>query len=226
MKTLNHFQIPAVSKLFSGLTEEQANDILTATGAVSIAYDKGEKIVEQWTKATHHFLVVSGEVHSYYDHANGRRSVNGVFRHGESFGLVFAFSDLRENPSNAIAVKDSEIIKIPLVDIINNEMLIETSARRRYIQNAVNIMSQSAFKSRLRSFVLEQPTVEERIRTYLNEKSKHAGSREFDIPLDRQELSDYLSCDRSTLCSTLTKMRDKGLIDFSKNRFWIRVPFE
>lgn len=226
MKTLHDFHVPAVSRLFSGLTSEQAKDILTALGAITIAYTKGEKIINQWTKATHHYLVVSGEVHSYYDHTNGRRSVNGVFRHGDSFGLVFAFSDLGENPSNAIAMSDSVVIKIPLVDIINNDLLIETKARRRFIQNSVNIMSQAAFESRLRSFVLEQPTIEGRIRTYLNEISKHNNSCDFVIPFDRQEFADFVCCSRQSLCMTLTKMREKGIVDFSKNHFWIRVPYE
>ena len=226
MKQLEDYTIPKQSKLFSGISDEQAIEILTKIGAKTIAYNKGETIIEQWTKASHHYLVVSGEVHSYYDHTNGRRSVNGVFKHGESFGLVFAFSDLGENPSNAIAVTESIVIKIPIVNIINNDFLIETNARRKFIQNAVNIMSQSAFNARLRSFVLEQQTIEERVRTYLNEKSKHVNSCEFEIPLDRQELADFLSCDRSALSATLGKMRDKGLIDFSKNHFWIRVPFE
>ena len=226
MKTLHDFHIPAVSRLFKGLSNEQANDILTAIGAVTIAYDKGETIIEQWTKATHHYLVVSGEVHSYYDHTNGRRSVNGVFRHGDSFGLVFAFCDLGENPSKAVAVADSVVIKMPLVDIINKEFMIETVSRRRFLQNAVSIMSQSAFEARLRSFVLEQPKIEDRVRTYLNELSKHANSCEIEIPFGRQELADFICCSRQSLCMTLTKMREKGLIDFSKNHFWIRVPFE
>ena len=226
MKQLSDYTIPKSSRLFSGISSEQAVEILSKIGATTLAYDKGETIIEQWTKATHHYLVVSGEVHSYYDHTNGRRSVNGVFRHGDSFGLVFAFCDLGENPSKAVAVKDCVLIKMPLVDIINNDLLIETKSRRRFIQNAVGIMSQSAFNARLRSFVLEQPTIEERVRTYLNEKSKHVNSCDFEIPLDRQELADFLSCDRSALSATLCKMRDKGLIDFSKNHFWIRVPFE
>lgn len=226
MKTLNHFPIPAVSKIFSGLTADQAKEILSAIGAVTVSYDRGEAIIKQWTKATHHYLVVSGEVHSYYDHTNGRRSVNGVFRHGDSFGLVFAFSDLHENPSNAVAISESVVIKMPLVDIINNDLLIETIARRKFIQNAVNIMSQSAFNARLRSFILEQPSLEYRVITYLNELSKHTNSCDFDIPFDRQELADYLVCDRTSLCTTLSKMKAKGLIDFSKNHFWICVPFE
>lgn len=224
MKTLTNFHIPAMAKLFYGLTHKEATEILAAIGAVTISYSKGETIIEQWTKATHHYLVVSGEVHSYYNHENGRRSVNGVFKHGESFGLVFAFSDMRLNPSSAIAYADSIVIKIPIVDIINNDFLIETRTRRIYIQNAVNIISQAAFKSRLRSFVLEQSRIEDRLLTYLNEKAKHVGSNEMDVPFDRQELADFLACERSSLCTVLGKMKDKGVIDFSRNHFTVRKP--
>lgn len=211
-----------MSKLFAGLSSVQASDILTALGAVTLSLHKGEKIINQWTRATHHYLVVSGEVHSYYDHPNGRRSVNGVFKHGESFGLVFAFSEMRMNPSNAAAYTDATVIKIPIVDIIHNDILIETEARRQYIQNCIDIMSQSAFKSRLRSFVLEQPTIECRLSSYLIEKSKHVNSDEFDVPFDRQELADFLACDRCALCKAISKMKAKNLIDCYKNHFTIK----
>lgn len=221
MKKLNNFAIPAVSKLFSGLTEKQSTDILSALGAVTIAYERGETIFEQWTKATHHYLVVSGEVHTYYSHTDGRRSINGVFRHGDDFALVFAFSEMKEIPSAAVAVRDSVVIKIPIVDIINNDVLIGMKERRRYIQNGVDVISESAFRARLRAFVLEQPTIEGRVMAYLCEKAKHTGSMEFEIPFSRQEFAEFLASNRCALSSVLGKMRDKGLIRFDGNRFRI-----
>lgn len=223
MKPQDIFSVPAGSRLFNGLTRDQANDILHALGAETLAVKKGDVIVKQWSKATHHYLVVSGEVHSHYTHTNGRRSVNGVFRSGDSFALVFAFSELKENPSTAVAVRDSVVIRIPIVDIINNELLIGKKERRTYVQNCCDIISQSAFRSRLRAFVLEQPTIEERVRTYLGEKAKHFNTCEFDIPLDRQEFADFIACDRSSLSSVLSKMKEKGLIDFRKNHFRIKA---
>ena len=50
-------------------------------------------------------------------------------------------------------------------------------------------------------------------------ESRKAGSQEFVIPFDRQQLADYLNVDRSALSKELGKMRDEGLIEFRKNAF-------
>ena len=41
----------------------------------------------------------------------------------------------------------------------------------------------------------------------------------FTIPFNRQQLADYLSVDRSAMSSALSKMREEGILDFSKNQF-------
>ena len=46
-----------------------------------------------------------------------------------------------------------------------------------------------------------------------------AGSSEFDIPMDRQQLADYLAVDRSAMSAALGKLRDEGVLTFRKNHF-------
>ena len=145
--------------------------------------------------------------------------MNGAFSHGDVFGIVFAFSDLKFNPSTAIAFTDATVIKIPIVDIIHNDLLISTPIRRQYIQNVVNIIAQSAYIARLRVFAIAQPRLKDRIMTFLTEKSKHFHSNEFDIPYNRQELADFLCTDRTTLSSELGKLQSNGVIKFHKNHF-------
>lgn len=205
---------------------DQANEILHALGATTLTFRKGETILTEWSPVTHYYLVVSGSVLSFYLKPDGKRSVTGTFSQGDVFGLLFAFTKEKLNPSSAIATSDTTVIRIPIVDIINDDTLIRTSIRRRYIQNAVNTISQSAYVARLRAFVLSNTSVEQRISCYLNELSRHAGCAEFDIPFDRQELADFMDCDRSTLCTTLGKMKAKGIISCHKKRFKIIVPFE
>jgi CRP-like cAMP-binding protein len=41
------------------------------------------------------------------------------------------------------------------------------------------------------------------------------------IPLDRQQLADYLGVERTALSKELGKMKREGLIDFKKNDFMI-----
>ena len=46
-----------------------------------------------------------------------------------------------------------------------------------------------------------------------------AGTAEFDIPLDRQQLADFLAVDRSAMSAALGKLRDEGVLEFRKNHF-------
>lgn len=189
---------------------------------MTVAYDKGEASIEQWSKITHHFLVVSGEVHSYYYHPDGRRTVTGAFRPGDDYGLLFAFSEMREHPSIAIATTDSIVIKIPIIDITSNPLLTRNSHGIQYIQNVVETIFQAAFRGRLRSFVVSHKTIEGRVMVYLNEKAKHFGRREFDISLDRQEFADFIDCDRSTLCTVLSGLCRAGTISVDHNHFILK----
>ena len=43
-----------------------------------------------------------------------------------------------------------------------------------------------------------------------------------DIPLNRQQLADYLSLDRSALSKELGKMKKEGLLDYHKNSFVLK----
>ena len=49
-----------------------------------------------------------------------------------------------------------------------------------------------------------------------------AGSKEFTIPFNRQQLAEYLSVDRSALSAELGKMRDEGMLEFWKNQFKLK----
>ena len=55
--------------------------------------------------------------------------------------------------------------------------------------------------------------------SYLSAESQRHASASFSIPFNRQQLADYLAVDRSALSKELGKLRDAGVLTFSKNRF-------
>ena len=57
--------------------------------------------------------------------------------------------------------------------------------------------------------------------SYLNAMSLQKGTKEFDIPFDRQQLADYLNLERSALSKELGKMQREGIISFRKSHFII-----
>ena len=61
-----------------------------------------------------------------------------------------------------------------------------------------------------------------RLLSYLSHQAELQGSRYIDIPLNRQQLADYLSLDRSALSKELAKMKQDGLLDYHKNSFVLK----
>jgi CRP-like cAMP-binding protein len=67
--------------------------------------------------------------------------------------------------------------------------------------------------------ILFNRTIREKLIAYLSMESKKAGDKEFFITFDRNELADYLAVNRSAMSRELGKMREEGILDFSKNKF-------
>ena len=55
--------------------------------------------------------------------------------------------------------------------------------------------------------------------SYLNAMSLQKGTKEFDIPFDRQQLADYLNLERSALSKELGRMQKEGIISTRKRHF-------
>ena len=49
-----------------------------------------------------------------------------------------------------------------------------------------------------------------------------AGSLYFTIPLNRQELADYLSVDRSAMSAELSRLRREGYLDYERSHFRLK----
>ena len=67
--------------------------------------------------------------------------------------------------------------------------------------------------------VTSKRTTREKLLSYLAIQAKNAGSFNFEIPFDRQELADYLEVERSGLSAEISKLKKEGIIDNYKNYF-------
>ena len=72
--------------------------------------------------------------------------------------------------------------------------------------------------------VLSRRATADRLMAYLRAVSKQNGSREFDIPLDRQGLADYLCVERSALSDEISRLCKAGVISSRKSHFALLKP--
>ena len=63
----------------------------------------------------------------------------------------------------------------------------------------------------------------DRLQDYLSGQFHKAGKRTFAIPLNRQNLADFLFVDRSAMSNELCKMWDEGLLKFEKSKFELLI---
>ena len=117
-----------------------------------------------------------------------------------------------------MASEDTRILFISIAP------LFEPSARKdelliRFLQNVAYKLAEraQALTKKLNDSI--RRSTRERLSDYLSDESEKAGSKVFTIPLNRQELADFLFVDRSAMSNELSKMRDEGLIRFDKNHF-------
>jgi CRP-like cAMP-binding protein len=73
----------------------------------------------------------------------------------------------------------------------------------------------------MRIFHSSPKTIRGRLYSYFSEQVSRQNTMHIQIPLDRQQLADYLGVERTALSKELGKMKREGLIDFKKNDFMI-----
>ena len=89
----------------------------------------------------------------------------------------------------------------------------------KLIRNLLSIASQKNLTLSRRIFHTSSKTIRGRLLSYLSFQSVKHGSREFEIPFNRQQLADYLSVDRSAMSNELSKMQREGLLTVDRSHF-------
>ena len=69
---------------------------------------------------------------------------------------------------------------------------------------------------------LAQRTTRQRLLVYLSEQAQRAGSAEFTIPFNRQQLADFLSVERSAMSAELSRMQAEGLLETERSWFHLK----
>ena len=99
-------------------------------------------------------------------------------------------------------------------------------AKGRLVENMMHILAEKNLFLANRVSHLSRRTLREKVLSYLGEQAAKQGSREFDIPFDRQKLADYLAADRSALSAVLGKLQREGVLTFRKHHFILHTEDE
>lgn len=206
------------TQLFSGIGEDEVSSMLGCLGAYTEDFKKGEYIFRQGEHISKIMILASGCVHIQRDDYWGNRSIINVVEPGEMFGEAYVSPDSGALLNDVVAVEDCTVIFFDAVRVLT----VCPSACRFHAAVVQNLFFEISEKNRRlvqKMGHMARRTTREKLISYLSEEAKRHNSGSFTIPLNRQQLADYLSVDRSAMSNELGKMRDEGLLTFDKNRF-------
>ena len=89
----------------------------------------------------------------------------------------------------------------------------------RVIRNLLSDLARKNLRFNEKLTHMTQRTTREKLLSYLSAYSLREGSSSFDIPFNRQQLADYLSVDRSAMSNELCRLRDEGILRFTRSHF-------
>lgn len=211
--------------LFSGMKPEEIRHMLGCLDAKEKSYKKDEIIYYTGDIVTSLGIVLSGSVLIENDDIWGNRSVLDQAGPGQIFAETYACIPGEKMLVNVTAAEKTRVLFLDVGRMV--KMCSQACEyHNRLIRNLLTVASQKNMNLSRRIFNTSSKSIRGRLLSYLSYQAVKAGSQEFDIPFNRQQLADYLSVDRSAMSSELGKMQKDGLIRFNKNHFYVYVTEE
>lgn len=193
--------------LFRGIPSEELPALLARASAQKCAFQKGELLLRRGEVTRRLGLVLSGMVHIIREDFWGNRGIVGLAEPGEIFAESYALA--------------GEPLEVSVLAASAGEALFLDAEHlsARLSANLLALLAEKNLMLTRKMRHMARGTTREKLLSYLSAQAARVGQPEFDIPLDRQQLADYLAVDRSAMSAVLGKLRHEGILTFHKNHF-------
>lgn len=210
--------------LFRGIPPKECGEMM-ALGCVRTAdFEKGAVLFRTGDVTGEFGVLLSGEVHVESGDLWGNRVILHSIPAGHAFAETYALCGV-PMMADVIAVQPSRVLFIRLAALLDEA----NSAQPWYpklLRNLTLLFARKNLAWSGRVFCLSAKGIRSRVMMYLSAQAAQAGSTEFSIPFDRQQLADYLNVERSALSKELGRMQREGILTFRKNHFQLHRTVE
>lgn len=163
-------------------------------------------------------IVISGTIHIIRDGYWGDENLVNVFSVGDVFAENFACMNDVTLDVNVVAAEDTTVVFLD-VHKVAHTCSSTCPFHSRLLDNLVSeIAHKNLILSRKMSYITQR-TTRKKVMAYLSAVAMEKSSSTFDIPMNRQQLADFLAVDRSALSTTLSNLQSEGILRFSRNHF-------
>ena len=193
--------------LFRDIPAGELPTLLDRAAAREVRFARGELLLHRGETPRSLGLVLEGGVHIIREDFWGNRSIVGLAGPGEIFAESYALAG-KPLAVSVLAATDGRAL-----------FLDAGHLSQRLSANLLALLAEKNLMLTEKMRHMARRTTREKLLSYLSAQALRAGTAEFDIPLDRQQLADFLAVDRSAMSAALGKLRDEGVLEFRKNHF-------
>jgi CRP/FNR family transcriptional regulator, dissimilatory nitrate respiration regulator len=219
---LEFWTILQQTPLFTGITEDKADRMLTCLSAARRSFAKGMYILHTGDAVTRFGLILTGSVQVVAEDFWGNRNILAILGVGEVFAESYACLPGAKLTVDVMALEDTEAL---FLDARNALMPCASACDEHgaLVRNLAAMLAAKNLNLNDKLHHVTQRSTREKLLSYLSAQSARTGSPTFAIPFNRQQLADYLAVERSAMSAELGRLRDEGVLTFQKNGFCLRV---
>ena len=213
-------EIARGTEFFRGIPEEGVELALERLNGVRRVFRKGETVVHAGFKAERLMVVAAGRLFVYEQTSEDHPVLVRELGRGAVLGLwILHVPEITCWPGAVVAAEDTVLVSL---DMESARAFMSEGGRyaARLALNASKILSRELFSTWRKLAVMDAPSIEARIRVYLSElDNESGGTGDVTVPFNRERMAEYFGVTRPALSRSLGRMRDQGLLEWSKNQF-------
>lgn len=220
---MNSAELPCTSPLFAGISPDGLIQMLSCLDARRKCFVSGEVVLLAGETADRIGVLLSGRAQVLREDVAGTRTIVAELMPGDLFAETFACASGggMALPVTVQAAAESAVLLLDYRRMISS-CRQSCPCHAKLIENMLAVLADKNLLLSRRLGHLSRRTTREKLLSYLSEQATLAGSDRFTIPFNRQELADYLCVERSAMSAALGRLREEGLLDFSRSRFYLR----
>lgn len=216
-----YIDILSKNKLFQDMTKDDINVILNCIKPKISKFKKNEFIAINGDDFKSVGILLEGNAIVVKENVAGRRIFITNLTSGDMFGEMAVFSEKSIIPATIEAQNNCTVLFLSGKKIISECKNI-CMLHHTLIRNILKIISDRALFLNKHISYLNIKSIRGKISTFLIEQYRKTGRTTFKLPLNRNELAEFLNVSRPSLSREICRMRDEGLLDFNRSSFYIK----
>lgn len=213
----DNYDILADVELFHEINSADRNAMLSCLNAETIRYRKNEIILLAGDRPEYIGVILSGMAHIVKEDSDGNRMIVAILKPGDFFAEALCCASVDDSPVTVAAGEDTKIMRINFQRILRT-CSSSCSFHQKLIGNMLGIVARKNLFLQSRMEIVCMKTIREKVLKYLESCGAKKGVS-VTVPLNREEMADYLSADRSALSHELMRMKRMGIIEYKRRVF-------